>query len=126
MSVSFLILGKAGHTLSPVYIALIAVAIVVQVLLLMPIPNAIYEKLKHKYMLRVSPNKRVVSDTKRIKYIDEVVYECDTNLPIRLLFILNSIPLLKNLDAGELSEMKFASGRAVDLCDKLIEIDRRE
>jgi len=47
-------------------------------------------------MLRVSPNvNKVQSDTKRIKFVDEVVYECDTNLPIRLLFILNSMPLLK-------------------------------
>jgi hypothetical protein len=66
-----------------------------------------------------------MSDTKQIKFVDEVVYECDTNLPIRLLFILNSMPLLKGSDE-EIQEIKFASGRPIDLCDKLIEIDRKD
>ena len=93
----------------------------------MPLPNTIYERLKHKYMLRVSPNRKLVSDTKRVKFIDEVVYECDTNLPIRLLFILKSMPLLKQPEKEEdLALMRFASGKAEDLCDKLIEIDERD
>lgn len=93
------------------------------VLLLTSLPNAFYEKLKHRYRLRVSPQiAQVRSDTKQIKFVDEVVYECDTNLPIRLLFILNSMPLLKGGE-DEIAEIKFASGRAQDLCDKLMEID---
>jgi len=67
-------------------------------------------------MLRVSPNvPKVKSDTKQIKYVDEVVYECDTNMPIRFLFILNAMPLLKNSNE-EIEGVKFASGDAEDLC----------
>ena len=67
-------------------------------------------------MLRVSPNlPKVRSDSKQIKLVDEVVYECDTNMPIRLLFILNSMPLLKNTKE-EIESVKFASGDAEDLC----------
>lgn len=92
---TFLMLGKAGSTLSPVSISIIAVALITNILLLSSWPNAFYDKLKHKYRLRVSPNQsKVVTDTKQIKLVDEQVYECDTNLPIRLLFILNSMPLL--------------------------------
>lgn len=118
-------LGKAGSTLSPVYIALIVVALSIQILLLTSLPNAFYDRLKHRYRLRVSPNaSKVLTDTKRIIFIDEVVYECDTNLPIRLLFILNAMPLLnKNEDLGH---MRFASGKAIDLCEKLIAMDSKE
>jgi hypothetical protein len=35
------------------------------------------------------------------------------------------MPLLKGSDE-EISEMKFASGRPIDLCDKLIEIDKKD
>jgi len=94
---TFLMLGRA-KTLSPVYISLIVVALLTQIMLLTSLPNAFYDKLKHKYRLRVSPNSdKMQSDNmnKRVKVVDEVVYECDTNLPIRLLFILNSMPLLK-------------------------------
>jgi hypothetical protein len=56
MLFTFLMLGKAGNSLSPVYGALLAVAIVADILLLTSLPNAFYDKLKHKYRLRVSPN----------------------------------------------------------------------
>ena len=68
----------------------------------------------------MSPNKKVISDRKVIKYVDEVVYECDTNLPIRLLFILNSMPLLKETE--KLDEVKFACGDPIHLCDKLLQL----
>ncbi len=103
--------------------SLIAVSAVTVVLLLTALPNSFYSKLKHKYRLRVSPNVHMQSDTKRVKLVDEVVYECDTNLPIRLLFILNSMPLLNtdNLDA-----VRFASGRAADLCAKLMDLKQEQ
>lgn len=56
MFTTFLMLGRAGDSLTPVYIALIAISSVVELLLLAPLPNAFYDKLKHKYRLRVSPN----------------------------------------------------------------------
>ena len=77
-------------------------------------------------MLRVSPNlAKVRSDTKQVKYIDEVVYECDTNMPIRLLFILNSMPLLKN-SSNQIESVKFASGDAEDLCQKLLDLQDKQ
>ena len=44
----------------------------------------------------------------------EQVFEADTNLPIRLLFILNAIPLL-NAKETKLNELEFASGTADSL-----------
>jgi hypothetical protein len=35
------------------------------------------------------------------------------------------MPLLKGSDE-EIGEMKFASGRPIDLCDKLLEIDKKD
>lgn len=123
---TFLMLGKAGSTLSPVSISIIAVALSTNILLLSSWPNAFYDRLKHKYRLRVSPNQsKVVTDTKQIKLVDEQVYECDTNLPIRLLFILNSMPLLGQAEQNA-EGMRFASGKAIDLCEKLISMADKE
>ena len=55
MFATFLMLGRAKK-ISPTYIALITVAVITIVLLLTSLPNAFYNKLKHKYRLRVSPN----------------------------------------------------------------------
>lgn len=68
---------------------------------------------------------KVRSDSKQIKLVDEVVYECDTNMPIRLLFILNSMPLLKNTKE-EIESVKFASGDAEDLCLKLLDLQEKQ
>jgi len=127
MLLTFLLLGTAGNTLSsPVYIGFVPIALVSNTLLLTSLPNAFYHKLKHQYRLRVQPNiQQVRSDTKQLKYVDEVVYECDTNLPIRLLFILNAMPLLKGSD-DDITQMKFASGLAEDLCDKLMAMDSKD
>jgi hypothetical protein len=119
MLATFLMLGQAGNSLTAVSVALLAVSEVTVVLLLTALPNSFYSRLKHKYRLRVSPHVQVQSDAKRVKFIDEVVYECDTNLPIRLLFILNSMPLLK---PESLDSVRFASGRASELCAKLQEL----
>lgn len=52
-----------------------------------------------------------------------MVYECDTNLPIRLLFILNSLPLL---NGNSLESVRFASGSPTDLCAKLYELQQEQ
>jgi len=120
-------LGRA-RSLSPVYISLVIVALLTQVMLLTSLPNAFYNKLKHKYRLRVSPNQdKMQSDNlnKRVKLVDEVVYECDTNLPIRMLFILNAMPLLKENQDTDSASMRFASGHPIDLCHKLLELDKK-
>lgn len=52
----------------------------------------------------------------------EQVFEADTNLPIRLLFILNAIPLL-NAKETKLKELEFASGTAESLAKKLFELN---
>jgi hypothetical protein len=126
MVVTFLLLGRANSNLTPVNIALIIVSVITIQLIMIPLPSVVYQRLKHKYMLRVSPNiPNVRSDTKQVKYVDEVVYECDTNMPIRLLFILNAMPLLKNT-VEEVESVRFASGDAADLLAKLVELDKKQ
>ena len=53
------------------------------------------------------------------------MFEADTNLPIRLLFILNAIPLL-NAKETKLKELEFASGTADSLAKKLYELNNNE
>ena len=74
-----------------------------------------YDKLRHKYALIVKKDEAVTDDTA----VDdgrpsEKIYDADTNLPIRLLFILNATPLLYAKNA-QLDELEYASGTAESL-----------
>ena len=125
MSVTMILLCRT-QKVDAVGIALAGIAVCFQVLVMLPLPNVAYSSLKHVYRLKVGPNQlKARSDTtmrKRVKMVDEAVYECDTNLPIRLLFILNSMPLLSA--KTPLNELKFASGKPRDLAEKLLQLDR--
>ena len=65
-------------------------------LLYLPLPSWTYDRLRHTYQL-VIRKEEAIADDQDIdeKTPEEVVFEADTNLPIRMLFILNAIPLLK-------------------------------
>ena len=86
-------------------------------------PGWIYEKLRHKYQLVIRKDEMVTDDyTGEDKLPDEVVFEADTNLPIRMLFILNAIPLL-NAKETSLEELEYASGTSDSLAKKIFELN---
>ena len=49
---------------------------------------------------------------------DEMVFQADTNLPIKLLFVLNAVSLLTAKEK-DISELEYASGTASSLAKKI-------
>jgi len=96
-------------------------------LLLIPLPSFFYNKLRHSYQLVVRRSKDAESDLVTddapldTALNKELVFEVDTNLPIRLLFILNAMPLL-NAKEKQIQELAYAYGSPDTLADKLMEL----
>ena len=93
--------------------------------LYLPLPSWFYNKLRHSYQLIVTNEGGGADDAPMDDQPMEQVFEADTNLPIRLLFILNAIPLL-NAKETKLKELEFASGTADSLAKKLYELNNNE
>jgi len=101
------------------------VVVILTPFLYLPIPSWFYNRLRHSYQLIVKNEGGEADDEPVDDRPQENVFVGDTNLPIRLLFILNSIPLL-NAKEKRLKELEFADGSADALAKKLYDLQDHE